>query len=260
MFIRDMVCGPNGFGAGLTTSRQTPLPDDAELVSIQDWTAVGTPIASVTPADGARVTTRVNVIGTAQGNVKNWVLDYVPVSGTTYVTIGSGKTQLLNGVLGTFDPTLLLNGIYQLRLTVNFTDNQSSQETTASVVVDGEQKVGNFTLSFTDLDVPVAGIDMQVVRTYDSRNKQKGDFGVGWTLDVKNIRVEKSCVLGQGWYSTQNGDEYCISAKQSHIVVVTFPNGKVYRYEPKIVIPSNSGLCTTTLAGADIYVKFDPVG
>ena len=78
MFIRDMVRGQNGLGAGISTPTVTLLPDDAELVSVQDWTAVGTPIASMTPADGARVTTRVNVIGTAQGNVKNWALDYIP--------------------------------------------------------------------------------------------------------------------------------------------------------------------------------------
>jgi hypothetical protein len=31
-----------------------------------------------------------------------------------------------------------------------------------------------------------------VTRTYDSRDKRVGDFGVGWTLDVKNIRLQKN--------------------------------------------------------------------
>ena len=35
-------------------------------------------------------------------------------------------------------------------------------------------KVGHFSLSFADLDVPVAGIPIRVTRTYDSRDKTQG--------------------------------------------------------------------------------------
>ena len=39
------------------------------------------------------------------------------------------------------------------------------------------------------LALPVAGIPIQVTRTYDSRDKRAGDFGAGWTLDHKSINV-----------------------------------------------------------------------
>jgi hypothetical protein len=45
--------------------------------------------------------------------------------------------------------------------------------------VDRKMKVGHFTVSFRDLTIPVPGIPIQVVRTYDSRNKGFGDFGIG---------------------------------------------------------------------------------
>ena len=37
-------------------------------------------------------------------------------------------------------------------------------------------KIGAKVLQFVDLEVPMAGIPIQVIRSYDSRNKTKGDF------------------------------------------------------------------------------------
>jgi RHS repeat-associated protein len=213
------------------TPTDTPLSDDATLDLVQDWTGVGTPVATTTPVDGALVTTRVNVLGTAQGNVKDWVLVYRPITGSSYVTIGTGQAPVSQGILGTLDPTMLLNGIYEIRFTINYKDG-TYLERIATVTVEGNQKVGNFTLSFTDLDVPVAGINMQVIRTYDSRNKQKGDFGIGWTLDIKNMRVESSCAIGDGWKITDGGTgTYCLDPTRSHVIAIIFPDGKVYRFE-----------------------------
>jgi len=64
--------------------------------------------------------------------------------------------------------------------------DQSGQTSSAivDVVVTRNVKVGNFTLSFNDLTVPLAGLPIQIVRTYDSRDKSIGDFGFGWSLSV----------------------------------------------------------------------------
>ena len=40
-------------------------------------------------------------------------------------------------------------------------------EETIAVSVEGQIKIGHFTLSFVDLAVPVSGLDIKVVRTYD---------------------------------------------------------------------------------------------
>jgi RHS repeat-associated protein len=98
-------------------------------------------------------------------------------------------------------------------------------------------KVGNFTLSFTDLSVPVAGLPIDVIRTYDSREKRTGDFGVGWTLGVKNVRVEKSGVLGSNWEQTVTQaflPTFCLQATKVPFVTVTFPDGRLYKFQASL--------------------------
>ena len=138
--------------------------------------------------------------------------------------------------------------------------------------VDGNQKVGNFTLSFTDLNVPVSGMPMQVVRTYDSRNQQQGDFGIGWTLDIHNIQVEPSGTLGDGWESYIQGGgllegsfgQIFIQSKGSHFVDIVMGNGKVYRFEPHFLDGSNNdvapgGAGEQDISGGTYGVKMEPL-
>ena len=58
------------------------------------------------------------------------------------------------------------------------------------------------TLAFDDLQVAANGIPIQVQRTYDNKDKRVGDFGIGWNLGVRNVRVEKSVSLGKFWYQS----------------------------------------------------------
>jgi len=96
---------------------------------------------------------------------------------------------------------MMLNGLFTIRLSTTDSYGQTSR-TSSSVIVEKNLKVGNFTVSFSDLNIPVAGVPMEVTRTYDSRDKRVGDFGFGWTMGLRNIRVEKSSVLGLKWYET----------------------------------------------------------
>src|SRR5207253_1755505 len=61
---------------------------------------------------------------------------------------------------------------------------------------DGQAKIGNFTLGFDDLSIPLAGIPITLTRTYDSRDTSAGDFGNGWRLSTGTAAVTKSSVLG----------------------------------------------------------------
>src|SRR5262249_21110735 len=55
------------------------------------------------------------------------------------------------------------------------------------VEVSGDLKIGNFTLSFTDLSLPVSGIPITVTRTYDSLNAiQQDELGYGWRLEFRD--------------------------------------------------------------------------
>ena len=65
------------------------------------------------------------------------------------------------------------------------------------VHVDGRLKLGNFTLAFTDLTIPVAGIPITITRTYDtSRAGDQGDFGYGWQVGFGSVDVKVDVAHG----------------------------------------------------------------
>ncbi len=115
-----------------------------------------------------------------------------------WVPFAEGDAAVIDGPLGTLDPTLLENGMYRvLLLSEDANGNQGQDIRTFSVT--GEAKVGLFTLTYTDVTVPVAGMPITVERTYDSRVKSVRDFGVGWTLNVRQGKFEHSRPMDQDW-------------------------------------------------------------
>ena len=59
--------------------------------------------------------------------------------------------------------------------------------------VSGNLKIGNFTLSFTDLSIPVSGIPVTLTRTYDSLNANNQDqLGYGWRLEYRDTDLTTS--------------------------------------------------------------------
>ena len=211
---------------------------DSALSASDDVTITQTapPTAGInSPLNGATITSPTTFTGTVSEG-SNWRLEYsLNEDGVapTWITLTSGNTPVTNGTLGTFDPTTLLNGIYTVRLVAT---NGAGQTTTSSVtaVAEGEQKVGNFRISFTDLEVPVAGVPIEVIRSYDSRDKRTGDFGVGWTLDIRNVRLQESGLVGLGWQGTTTGGilpNYCVAPTQPHVVTITMPNNEVHKFE-----------------------------
>jgi hypothetical protein len=150
---------------------------------------------------------------------------------------------LTNGALGTFDPTVLLNGTYELQVVAS---DASGRSATASrtLVVQGDQKVGNFNSTFTDLQVPAAGLPIQVTRTYDSRDKGQGDFGIGWRLGLSSVTAQANGPVGLGWLGTTQVigfiPQFCISPTQAHVVTVTFPDGTTFKFQPTLIgLPAN---------------------
>ena len=78
------------------------------------------PTADITaPLDNANLTGPTAVIGTVtDANFFKYELAITPAGQTTFTTIATGTTPVSNGTLGTLDPTLLINDLYTLRLTV----------------------------------------------------------------------------------------------------------------------------------------------
>ncbi|HJQ24187.1 MAG TPA: PKD domain-containing protein, partial [Blastocatellia bacterium] len=210
--------------------------DDVQVTVYEAISGPPPVVAISSPADGAEVTAPTSVVGSIDKG--NWRLEYSlnrdsEAASPSWTLMASGSTPVSNASLAQLDPTLLLNGIYSIRLTSVDSSGQVGQATIA-VIVGRALKVGLFTLSFNDLSVPVAGLPIQVIRTYDSRDKRQGDFGTGWTLSLNNIRLEKSVNLGRFWNETVDGGlfpRYCLQPSRAHLVTITFPDGKVYKFQ-----------------------------
>jgi RHS repeat-associated protein len=217
----------------------------------------GTPptVQITSPAEAATVTEPTSVTGVITSpNLNNWTLEYQSAGAVSWTQFAAGAGS---AVSGTLDPTLLLNGSTAVRLTAT---DKSGQTGSASinVVVARNQKVGNFTVSFTDLTVPMAGLPIRVARTYDSRDKRTGDFGVGWTLDIKGVRTERNGPIGDGWRGVMVGlffPTFCIQQTKQHLVTVTLQDGTTYDFEPVL-----SPQCQILIPALTTRVNFVPAG
>ncbi|MGB3207088.1 MAG: DUF6531 domain-containing protein, partial [Crinalium sp.] len=116
----------------------------------------------------------------------------IPGDGGGFKEVYRGTAAVSNGTVATFDPTVLANGAYVLKFTA-FDTNGNGSTTERTVNVAGDLKLGNFRLSFTDLTVPVAGIPINVTRTYDSLNANASDdFGYGWRMEFRDTDLKTS--------------------------------------------------------------------
>ncbi len=136
------------------------------------------------------ITGPIEVVGSVtDDNLSSYSLTLLPFESSILsvpAPFATGTEPVDNGTLGLLDPTSLANGTYTLRLTAQ---DDGGHISSVEVIVDiaGDLKLGNFTLSFTDLTVPVSGIPVVVSRTYDTLDaSQQNDFGFGWRMEIRD--------------------------------------------------------------------------
>ncbi len=224
---------------------------DTQITNSDDITvtvysaAILPPVVEIfVPLDGDIITSPTQIIGTVSSPIlQSYQLEYrleTPEDTNDWVAIATGNSSVRNGPLGAFDPTLLLNGIYELRLKATDLVGRTSITDPVTVVVDRNLKIGQFTISFNDLSVPVPGLPLQITRTYDSRAAAagvQGDFGLGWTMDISNVRLQKNRSLSRNWTEYTTGSPwdlsltYYLDPGNPRIVTITFPDGRVEKFE-----------------------------
>jgi RHS repeat-associated protein len=233
-------------------------------VSIKAVAYAGESVIKITaPTDTGRLSAPTDVMGiVADSAFASWTVVYrlkaaegaaaeswrTLATGTSLVGVpaASGGPET-PGKFGTFDPTSLINGIYELQLLMTDTSGTTTAVPAEpiSVMVEGNMKVGVFSLAFEDLKVPVAGIPITATRTYDSRDTRVGDFGPGWRLAVANVRVQKNRPLGTGWFQTfQSGNGiqfYNVDPVGDRIVTVAMPDGETHRFKIGAYVKNRSG-------------------
>lgn len=195
----------------------------ADMVVVIDTTITGPPVLEITsPADGDTITSPSDIIGTVEDDfLVEYVLSYAPLEGGSLVELARGTDPVTDGLLATFDPTLLPNDSYILQLwAIDAGNNESTIQQTVNVA--GNLKLGNFTLSFSDLAVNVSGVPIQVIRTYDTLDATaNGDFGFGWRLDYRDARLRTS-VSKTGYEEYGIYHPWSVGTK----VYITLPGGR----------------------------------
>ncbi len=218
-------------------------------------------IAFTSPQDLDVITAPTEIQGTVASDLlESWQLRYRGIGEADWVELANGNYPV-QGKLGDFDPTLLLNGMYELELVA--TDLQGQQVTDSiALVVEGNMKIGHFTLSFVDLAIPLSGLDIQVVRTYDSRQRHLqgdfagNDFGPGWSLDIRQGSYRNNRPPGDGWRIPATEGPWglpCSTVQElkSHLTTVRLSDQEVYRFRLTVKDPG------TIIGGCIGRAEFD---
>jgi YD repeat-containing protein len=191
--------------------------------------------------------------GSVGGNgFARYELQIASLDSDDFKVVASGNAAVTNGVLGTVDPSLLLNDTYRLRL-VAYGTNGSAELVEDQINIEGELKLGNFRLSFTDLAVPVTGIPITLTRTYDTLTaNQQNDFGYGWRMEFRDTNLRTS--LGKRSEEDAELGRYP-AFKDNTKVYITLPGGKreAYTFKAKQVEYFQQG---TERFGTGIFAKY----
>ncbi|AXQ31159.1 hypothetical protein D0B54_21860 [Solimonas sp. K1W22B-7] len=230
---------PGVYRIALQVSDDSTTLHREALLRVRSADDSAAPVAEITsPEADAEVSGRIPIRGSASDDHFAWYqLLWRPLGAgdDAWREILTRTTPVANGVLGSFDPTTLDNGLYQLALVAADT---GGRQTTAlvSIEVYGEQKLGQFSISFVDLSLEAAGIPIQVTRTYDTRRKaDKLDFGHGWSVDYQSLRLRQNMTLGLQWnVETPPGQfNVCLRPVGKRRIAITLPDGKVERFSAR---------------------------
>jgi hypothetical protein len=135
----------------------------------------------ISPTSDSTVTFLTPIVGTVtDADLDFYAVEYSRAGTDDWHLIRQQTTTgIVNGTLATFDPTLLANDAYIIRVTAeDVSGNIYSVQTTVNVTQNA--KLGNFHLEYTDLSIPLAGIPITIYRVYDTlQADQSGAFGYG---------------------------------------------------------------------------------
>jgi len=217
-----------------------------------------------TPTDGAFLTEASDIsVSVNDANLASYQLSMWPAGRPqNEQLLAQGTLNISDTAIATVDTSMLVNGQYILQLQANDV-NANTSLVQSSLVVDGNLKVGNFSFTVEDLNIPLAGIPVQVSRTYDSRRRnEKRDLGYGWTIDYQNVELDTTRTLGAGWVVNQYNSgslgeiaEFCVEPLGALNATVTLPDGSMETFSVRAVDDCN--LFTVDL---DVELEFIPTG
>jgi len=219
-------------------------------------------VAITTPGDGDEALGLVDIIGTADDTtLQSYTLDFAPSGSGSFTNFHTGNTRVVGGLLGTLDTSLLPNGLIDIRLRATDANSNVSQTTTVSV--SGENKPGVFQLSVVDLQVPVSGIPISIIRSYDSRTRGTSqDFGHGWKVEVvQSATYQFNRLPGASWSTPIGsllGGGFCPPGNETafHIIEIRVSDTEFYQFRPTL----DTGVFTTLPVTCPGSMNFTQIG
>jgi len=185
---------PGGFTVDATATDADGLTGTAHTVlKVRDPNDHTPPVVSFDNlANNALLKTTTALHATiSDSNLDSWVLEQALVGSNEFTTLAGGNTPV-SGSIYQFDPAMLRNGAYQLRLTAT---DVSGRSAVVQMIVHAETaaKPSAYVQNSTDLSVVLGGTTVNLVRSYSSIDQDiPGSFGFGWRLANVDPEIQTS--------------------------------------------------------------------
>ncbi len=162
------------------------------MLKVRNPSDTAAPIVTFGPGlNGARLTEGTDIVATiSDSNLDSWRLEFAPFSSGMFTPLAGGNSPMDKAALVRFDPFLVANGVYRLRL---LAVDMSGRASSAEIVVEANTptKPTQYRRSATDLTVQLGGVAIALVREYDSLGRDRsGTFGFGWRLANRDMHIE----------------------------------------------------------------------
>ncbi|WP_171040821.1 Ig-like domain-containing protein [Marinobacter alexandrii] len=242
---------------------ETTVSEQAFVTILDDTDSVAPVVTLEGPESGTLITAPTDIIATIEDdNLVAYEVLITPAGESNWQVIAEGDSNQVSAPVAVFDPSLLMNGQWDVAVLALDVNGQSASDM-ITLEVEGDLKVGNFSITLEDLSIPMVGLPIRVTRTYDSRRRFEDlDFGHGWSVGYQDVKVEESRVPGSYWAINQYKrgpmnliTDFCIEPLGAPIVTVTLPTGDVEKFEV-----GASPRCNTYQVYKDVELVFNPVG
>ena len=219
-----------------------------KLVYVKDPNDVSTPVVTLdSPISGEDLSAPQTIYGSVTDDqLIYWQVQLQKGNEPTATVLAEGESNIdAVSELATLDTTLMENGLYRLTLyAIDLGGNEAYAQSLFNVV--GDLKVGNVQFSIEDVNIPLSGLPISVVRSYNSlRRSNELDLGYGWSVGYQDVTIDESMEPTKGWYQyvTQalfkvDADSFvtkatCIAPIGQKEVSVTLPDGEVESFTVK---------------------------
>jgi len=199
-------------------------------------------IAFSAPAPGTLIEDRTEVHGSVTDtDLAAYFLEAQRIGAgpdAAWIPLDEGYEPVQGGLLGYISPVQLNPGMYDLRLRA--LDRRGHERSLRRRVVISEETgpVGNLSFSLIDFSQRLVGLPVVIRRSYDSFDRQIGEFGYGWSMEVTaEARIETPNGIADNW--TFTGD--CVfrrGLEESVAHILSFVVGQKryrFRFSPNYV-------------------------